>query len=381
MKIALTFPGCHRRGGVERILYECAGFLSSRDHDVHVFANDWEKDPSGAVRYHYVRMQKQPSFLAGASFFRESTRRLKRFRFDVLNTHGCICPLGGVQWVHSVQAAWLERSRELRPPLSAARLKQRANPLHPVLLRLEEKHFRERNYRKLTATTSDVRADLNRLYGVPEDDVVVIPNGFSPTEFNPRRRAEQRDHQRARLGLAPDHVALLFVANELERKGYATILAALKQMRDPRLRLLVVGRPDANAVQQQAHAAGVGEAVIACGESRDIGAFHAAADVFVLPTQYEAFCLAILEALGSGLPVVTSRVPGAYNAIVPGVNGALIDDPKSGPQLVEALTPLLDDDRRARFSAQTPATVTQYQWPSVLARYEKVLIDCAQSSP
>jgi glycosyltransferase involved in cell wall biosynthesis len=68
----------------------------------------------------------------------------------------------------------------------------------------------------------------------------------------------------------------------------------------------------------------------------------------VLPTQYEAFCLAILESLGSGLPVVTSRVPGAHDAVQHGVNGALITDPRDGHELAEALRPLLNFDALGR---------------------------------
>ena len=379
MNVALTFPGCHRRGGVERVVYECAGFLAGRGHGVTVFAQDWEPGDAAArgVSYRHVPARRTPGFLHGTRFFRNCSRAVARARPDVLNAHGVICPTGGVHWVHSVPRAWLERCREFRPPWSLGRLRQRLNPLHPRLLRLEEEHFRGRRYRRVLALTETVRADLGRLYDVPAADVTVISNGFSPTEFNPARRAERRGATRARLGLREDEVALLFVANELERKGYATLLEALRLLGPGRRRrLLVVGRVSRARVMREAQRGGVADQVIACGPTGDVAAFHAAADVFVLPTQYEAFCLAILEALGSGLPVVTTRVPGAGDAIQPGVNGYLMDDPRSGEQLREKLELLLDDDHRARLSRQAPATVARYQWPAVLSRYEEVLRSC-----
>ena len=70
---------------------------------------------------------------------------------------------------------------------------------------------------------------------------------------------------------------------------------------------------------------------------------------------------------------MTSMVPGARDAILPGVNGVLIADPKSGEQLAEALTPFLDRDYRNEISARVPETVTQYKWPFVLAKYEALL--------
>ena len=79
MKIVVTFPGCHRRGGVERIVWECARFLAGRDHDVHVFANEWEKEMEAVVQFHRVEMRRHPNFLAGQSFFEQCTHALKKF--------------------------------------------------------------------------------------------------------------------------------------------------------------------------------------------------------------------------------------------------------------------------------------------------------------
>jgi UDP-glucose:(heptosyl)LPS alpha-1,3-glucosyltransferase len=205
--------------------------------------------------------------------------------------------------------------------------------------------------------------------------VEVIPNGFSPVEFNPEHRKARRPEMRAKLGIAARDVVLLFVANELDRKGFETVLAALRCLASPRLRLLAIGNTGAIAIRRAAERYGVAQQVVACGPTSDVAGYHAAGDLFILPTQYEAFSLAILEALGSGVPVITTQVPGAQDAIRPGVNGCLIRDPKNGEELAAAIAPLLDDDRRAGLSATTPATVAGYRWPSVLERYERTLTE------
>lgn len=378
MRVALSFPGCHRQGGVERVVFECARYLAARRHQVTVFATEWEAGGPPSIGYRRVPVRRHPWFLRGRSYQAACREQLHLGDHDVLNTHGCVCPEGGVHWVHSLHKAWLERSRRLRPALSSAGVKQRLNPVHRSLLAMEERHFRDRNYRQLIALTPRVRDDLTRLYGVAAADVVVIPNGFSPAEFNPSRRARDREAMRQRLGLEPGQVALLFVANELERKGYTTILSALRHLRRPGLRLLVAGRVSAKRVREQATAFGVADQVLALGPSGDVGALHAASDLFVLPTQYEAFCLSILEALGSGLPVVTSNVPGAVDAIRPGVNGAVVGDPRSGEELATTLEPLLVDEAREALSLAAPGTVDAYRWPVVLERYERVLLEHAR---
>ena len=373
MKVALAFPGCHRRGGVERIVYECARYLVGSGCQVDVFASEWEAISSPNIAYHQVLHQTKPAFVRPYSYYRACTRDLQGRNFDVLNTHGCVCPTGGVHWVQSIHRAWLEVSRRLRPLLSPAGIRQKVNPLHPLLLALETKHFRRRNYRRVIATTPQVQLDLNRLYDVPLEDVVIIPNGFHPAEFSPERRNERRSAERERLQLKPGDIAMLFVANELERKGYTTILEAMQGIGDPRLRLLVVGRANLTRAKMLAEKLAVADRVHFCGSTNDVQAYHAAADIFVLPTQYEAFCLAILEALGSGLPVITSDVPGAADAIEPNVNGLLLRDPLSASELTRALHLLIDSDTRNAMSHSAPDTVQQYRWPVVLQKYETVL--------
>jgi UDP-glucose:(heptosyl)LPS alpha-1,3-glucosyltransferase len=374
MKIALSFTGVHRRGGVERVVYEAARHLATRGHHVHILAGSWQEDVESFAQCQRIEFRQRPAFLRGLGYHRQCTEFLKDFDCDVLNTHGVVCPTGGVLWVQSLHAAWLERGRAMLGNFSWRAMQRRFNPLHPIILRLEEKHFRRRAYKKLIATTPAVRDDLHRFYGVPADDVVIIPNGFNPEEFSPQRRSEHRAAMRKKLGLNPEQIVLLFVGNELERKGYKTILGALARLGRKSLRLVAVGKPPAAHVMQLAARHGVAGQVIAAGPSADVADFHAAADLFVLPTQYEAFSLAIIEALGSGLPVVTSAVPGAGDAIQPGVNGQIVRDPTDPEELAAVLKPMLDHDTLSVYSAGTPATAQDYQWPRLLARYEKVLL-------
>jgi hypothetical protein len=79
MKIGLSFPGCHRRGGVERVVFECAQFLSLRGHEVSVLANECETIRN--VHHLPILPGIEPSFLKGAGYFRRS--RLKASTMDL----------------------------------------------------------------------------------------------------------------------------------------------------------------------------------------------------------------------------------------------------------------------------------------------------------
>jgi UDP-glucose:(heptosyl)LPS alpha-1,3-glucosyltransferase len=109
------------------------------------------------------------------------------------------------------------------------------------------------------------------------------------------------------------------------------------------------------------------------GASSDVARFHAAADVFALPTTYEPFGLVIIEAMASGLPVITSGLAGAAVAIAEGNNGLLLDDPRDAEQLAQHLRALLDAGERDRVGQAAAASVADYEWQQVFTRAEKLI--------
>jgi UDP-glucose:(heptosyl)LPS alpha-1,3-glucosyltransferase len=373
VRLALVFPGCFRTGGVERIVWEAARNLSRRN-SVTVLADYWEDCGAPAVGYRKVSPIKRPRFLVPLSFSRRATRATANGSYDRVVSFGANCPGGDVLWVSSVHRAWLERS--LTSPSLQARgktLLRYVRPRNTVLLALERRLFGGGDYRTVITVSDRVADDLARLYGVPSAATVTIPNGFSLDEFSPARRLELREDARKEVGLDPDAVALLMVANELPRKGFGVLLDAVAAAGDPRLHVLLVGRVPPNAYREQIERLGLASRVHYLGTSDDVGRCHAAADLFVLPTRYEAACLAIVEALGSGLPVITTDVPGAGDNIRPGVNGLLQADPLDADELAELLRIGLDAERRAAWSAAAPTTVEDLQWPKLMERVQAVL--------
>lgn len=376
MRVALTFPGCHRRGGVERVMVECANYLAAQGHETHVYASEWDPDvlDRRAVR-HAVPLRRRPSAIQPWRFRSQCGARMgaDRARYDVLSTFGVESPAGGVIWVQSVHQRWLEISSRERD--WKGRLRQKANLFHPVVLSLERQCFGQRRYRKCIALTEEVKADLIRCYGVPADDVVVLPNGFLPAEFNTRRTEELRPQVRQELGYGAGERVVVFVANELERKGFGPLLRAAARLHDPSLRLLVVGRVSPDAYQSEIDSLGMSGSVRFVGASSDVARFYAAADLFALPTYYEAWGLVIVEAMACGLPVLTSKLAGAAVAVEPGRSGELVDNPRDAEEVADRLGQLLRGAYASR--DEISASVQRYAWQEVLTRYEQLLRECA----
>lgn len=380
MKIALSFSGCHGYGGVERLLLETANHLASRRHEVHVYATDFDTAAlSAAAVKHYVRSAAGPALLKLASYTKHSALELARLRpeADVHGAFGVISPLGGVVNVQSVHAAWIKASQRLRN--LTGRLRQRCNPIHPFILAREQKYFAQRNYRKLIAPTEQVKSDLMHFYAVPGDDVLIVPNGFSSESFSFERSQALREDTRNKFGYRKDDIVVLFVANELERKGFRQLIHAIAALNKPNLHFLaVVGRTSTDAYGSEIRHLGISRKVQITGAKRDLAPYYAAADIFALPTQYEAWGLVIVEALASGTPVLTSRLAGASVAIKEGKTGELLDDPTNESEIAAKLEHLYKTTPYLNRQA-IGSSVLQYTWDNVLCAYEQILKDCATS--
>ena len=353
MRIGLAFTGCFRGGGVERLVWECARHFGAR-HDVTVLADYWEDCGEPRVAYRKVSPARH---LRELSFMRRAGRIAREQGFDRVLSFGSNCPAGDVIWVNSLHRAWLERKGATLRSL---------HPRHRLLLALEAHHFRGGRYSQVIAVSDRVASDLCRLYDVPRSDIEVVPNGYDPGEFSPERRRSLREDARRELGIAEDDVVCLMVANELARKGFGVLLEALRIVNDRRLRVVLVGRAAPTGYA-------LGDRVTYAGPSADVGRSHALADLFVLPTRYEAACLAIVEALASGLPVVTTDVPGAGDLVSPGGNGLLQRDPLDPVELASLLQLALGDGLREAMGAAAAPSVAHLAWPLVLERAEGVL--------
>jgi UDP-glucose:(heptosyl)LPS alpha-1,3-glucosyltransferase len=374
VRVALTYPHVTLRGGVERVVVDTAQHLLRDGHEVHVFAATFEDgalDPAAAR--HTVGVPALPDAVAALEFRRRATIALAKEwpRWDTHASFSALSPLGGVFWCPSVHRQAYETLVGRRG--LGGRLVQRVNPYHVVRLRLERELLSPGGYAKVIALTDRIKEEILRFYDVPPDDIVVQPQGYDPERFSVARRAELRAPVRAELGVRGDEPVAVFVANELERKGFDTLVEAMALMPDRPFRLLVVGRVAPGRYAQLIDRHGLGARVRFTGSTDDPARYMAAADAFVLPTRYEPWGLVIVEALATGLPVVTTRLAGAARAVQEGLTGRLLESPDDPAELAAALTWALGTEPAG--PEQLEASVEWLRWEHVIGRYAEILAE------
>lgn len=174
------------------------------------------------------------------------------------------------------------------------------------------------------------------------------------------------------MGVDPDDRVILFVANELHRKGFGETLQAVARLRDSRVRIVLVGSRAPKDYAQMIARLGLGDRVRWHGPTDDVGKWHAGADLLVLPTQYEPFGLVIVEALASGVPVITTRLAGAASAITNGVNGLLQEDPFDVEELTELLRNAVGSDLE-EWGRSAVQAAEPFRWPVIFKRVDGLL--------
>lgn len=373
--VGVVFPQANLLGGVERVVWDLLNYLGDRRPTTFVGTTLLPTTSPNVVHRH-VCPRAAPRSLRPLAFRRAAARAIGDQRPSHLVSFGAVCPPGDVLWVQSVHRAWLEQSSSVRVgPVAVPAQARFLMPWHRTLLALERHYFTHSSPRWVLCTSHREVDDLDRLYRVPRDRMVVIPNGYDGQRFNPAKRAAWRDAERKRLGLAEGDIALLFVANELHRKGFAQTLRAMAAAGDARMSLHVVGRMPLSGYAAEIRALGLENRVRYHGPSDEVERYHAAADALVLPTQYEPFGLVIIEAMASGLPVLTTSLAGAAEAITHGATGLLQQDPYDVDELTHLLGELAADDQRASIAAASPAAAASYEWQKVFGRAERYIFD------
>jgi glycosyltransferase involved in cell wall biosynthesis len=184
-------------------------------------------------------------------------------------------------------------------------------------------------------------AELRRFELLPGLDPVVLPPVFRGERF--ARRTERAGP-----------VTILSAGRLDTVKNYAAVIEMAARLRDLPCRFVIAGDgPDAATLRQRAVAAGIADRVEFTGPVADVGTLLAEADLFLHPSRYESFGIAVFEAMRAGVPpICASRAVAGYREIThDGVDSCFVDfdRPDAAAAAIRAL--VTDPARRATMSA------------------------------
>ncbi len=367
LKVLLNTHCVTRGDGQGRVNYEIAAYLAGAGHAVTLLADrvapellehsqiTWQRIPAP------IRMPDLPRCLLWAEAC-TSYLRTHAAEFDIVHLNGALAyvphHVNTSHFVHSSFRTYLQEEH-------APGWRGLYHRLHAeVNARLERKVYRLAQ--RVVAVSPKTGRELEQS-GVSTQQLQVICNGVDSTEFYPSTEARQR--MRATLGIPADQMALLYVGDFTQtRKGLSTVLAAMAGLPE-HIHLYVAGKGTVSTyrsllgpVEKQVHFLGF---------RRDIAELFRAVDLFVFPSRYDSMPLVVLEALASGLPVVTTRASGFGELMGQDSEGIVIEDPYDAMAVHSALLRLYDQaGLREQMGRQARRLAETYSWQKMARQYE-----------
>jgi glycosyltransferase involved in cell wall biosynthesis len=253
-----------------------------------------------------------------------------------------------------------------------------------------EQKFREAVYRLVDVSTikrtdhviavnQRLKDEIVAKWSLPPSKVTVVPNGVDTRAFCPNSR--RATGVRAKYQI--EGMFCLFVGQLRVRKGVDFLLRAFDEIDDNKMKCVVVGDgPERSKLEKLVCDLGLRARVLFTGAVpfEDLTDLYAEAEFFVLPTAAEGSPLVVLEALASGLPVVSTTVSGIPEVVDNEQNGFLVP-PRDVHALADRMRILIeDDDLRAKMSQNArKSTVESFSWTAVaektLSVYGKAIED------
>ena len=307
----------------------------------------------------FLKIPKTPiikSFMLAGSSYRKLNSVRDSLNVDIthanlpLTPNFAVPPNFGKTLVCTVHSTWKGEAEAIRgEPYSRLNPNEKFMVSFNWFLRFFEEKMLERA-KKIIAVSDFTRRELLRYYKISEDKIRVVHNGVDINKFKPT--ADKRK-VKEELGFKADDLAILSVGRLYARKGLFTLIESMPQVtkRFSNAKFIISGKGQSNEMKKLvAHAEklGVKNNLIFTGYYPDkkLPKLYQAADVFAFSTFYEHHPFAVLEALATGLPVVTTNVGGIPETIESGKNGFLVA-PFSKKQLADRILYLLEHPAEA----------------------------------
>lgn len=373
MRLAIVRQRYTPYGGAERFVERALAALATRDVDLTLVTREWPANANTAAKPLIVNPPYVGRTMRDATFARGVCNALAELKDTLVQSHERIDCCDIYRAGDGVHAVWVEE--RMRGASAAQRMALAASPYHRYMMAAERRLFASRRLREVICISRMVQDEIHARFGLARERLPVIYNAIDPGVFNPGLAAHRNDI-RARYGIGDDAVVFLLVGSEYGRKGVGRAIEALAHVPRP-AHLLVVGRDrHPSRYAALARQRGVEARVTFAGAQTDPRPFYGAADVFVLPTLYDALSNAVLEALACGLPVITSDRCGAGELVVDHQAG-IVCGARDITALAAAMQRLLAQDERARAAGNALAAVADLTPPAMAARlvalYERLL--------
>ncbi len=253
----------------------------------------------------------------------------------------------------------------------------RYKPKHQASMYLQKRLFNQNTPRLIITNSKMVRKDILDRFNVNSNRISVIYNGVDTDRFNYQKLKKRRKKLRNKHGYSSNDFVSLFVAGGAwKRKGLPLVLEGIDQIEDESLKLLIVGKTKKDLIQQKISQKTFNNQIKLTGYVDDVESYYALSDIMVLPSKYDSGANVIIEALASGLPVITTKTNGTHELIKSGENGYVIDGEPNGAKILDTILSMQRETQLETFRDSAAEVGQKYS----VDRHLNQLTNCLSSN-
>ncbi len=362
IRVAVVIPKYGLVGGAETFVLElCERLALRREFKIHVFANKWRKG-AGPIAFHKVPVIRFPRFLEPISFAYFANQRICRQDFDLVHSHERIFEMDLFTFHGIPHKEWIRTTR--KRPMT---LFDRATAW------VEHKGLSNQRLQMVMPVSNLAKEKLLKIYNLPGSKVRVNTPGIDAGRFLALDPQACRREIFQRHALSFEDIVVLFVSMNFELKRLDLVLKGIAGLvaqtnRKLPLKLLVVGKGNSKRFIMLARELGIAERVIFAGVTREMEKYYLASDIFAMPSKFDTFGMAVLEAMTAGLPVIIARGVGARDLVESGVNGFVLADNPTVPEMTAALSALAKREQRLEIGEKGRQVALQNTWDKTADR-------------
>ncbi|PTX99883.1 hypothetical protein DB346_18920 [Verrucomicrobia bacterium LW23] len=327
MKIALIRRRYSPTGGAERYLERLAAHLVMRGHEVALWTEGWEGQGSSIKDVNVVQSSDPEGF--AKQIQRQDLRSRYQLVFSLERIEGCDLYRAG----DGIHAEWMQLRARYSP--IRGRIANWLKLKNNTMCALERRMFSPEATGSIIANSHHVAGEIAKRFAYPADRIHVVYNGIPYDHFaNGGDRARGRKH----MGWSDNEYIIALVGKGRERKGTSYAERAVARCGVKNARLAIVDSAPASLMPH----------------------IYAAADIFLLPTLYDPFSNATLEALAAGLPVITTCHNGVSEVMSHGRDGFVLPAADAVPAMSDLIRRLADADLRAALRAPAQQLASRF---------------------
>ncbi len=370
MKIAIV---CYPTfGGSGVVATELGIALAERGHEIHFITY---KQPvrldliSRKIHFHEVAVPSYPLFKYQPYELALSSKlvdMVKLYKIDVLHVHYAI---------PHAYAGYMAKQMLAQEGINIPMV----TTLHGTDITLVGNHpfykpavtFSINNSDCVTSVSQSLKDDTLRLFDIKKN-INVIPNFIDTKNFNNPYTECQRD-----LMATPDERIITHVSNLRPVKRVSDIIKIFNiiQKKIPS-KLLIVGEgPESIPAAKLADELGISDKILFMGNSNEVDKILCFSDLFLLPSEKESFGLAALEAMSSGVPVISSNTGGLSEVNIQGDSGYLSDVGNVNEMAENAIKILENDATLNAFKIRAKKSAIRFDTETVVPQYEAIYRD------